>query len=130
MSKNKNSKSEPFLNEEWSDRKRILGMPISFTRYSVTDGRLLIKQGLFSTRYDEVMLYRINDIQMTEKFWQKLFNVGTITAYTSDASSEDKRVYLINIKNPLKIRNMLSQKVEDARDEKRVHSAEFIGPTH
>lgn len=130
MRKNKNvSLSDVvFMTEEWSDKKRYFGAPISFTYYSVADGRLYIKKGLLVTHYDEVMLFRIYDIKMVETLWQKLFKVGTVIVYTSDASSTRKIVRLINIKMPLMFRDFLSRKVEAAREEKGIQGAEFIGP--
>ena len=50
------------LNILWKDRKRILGMPISFTRYSFSDDRVFVQTGLFSSHFEEILLYRIRDI--------------------------------------------------------------------
>ena len=50
----------------WKDRKRILflGLPWSFTRYSVSKDRFFISKGFFSVKDDEVRLYRIMDISL------------------------------------------------------------------
>ena len=32
----------------WKDRKRFLGMPLSFTRYSLSEDRLFLQKGLFN----------------------------------------------------------------------------------
>lgn len=127
---NKNKVLSDFIcpTEEWSDKKRYFGAPISFTYYSIADGRLYIKRGLLATHYDEVMLYRIYDIKMIETLWQKIFGVGTVIVYTSDASSPQKIVRLTNIKLPLMVRDLLSRKVELAREEKGIQGTEFIGP--
>ena len=61
-----------FNGNEWRDKKRYFGLPISFTNYEVANGRLNIKSGLLSTHYDEVMLYRVYDIKMVEGLFQKL----------------------------------------------------------
>ncbi len=116
------------MSPDWCDKKRYFGAPISFTHYSVADGRLYIKRGLFATHYDEIMLFRIYDIKMVETLWQQLFGVGTVIVYTSDASSPHKLVRLVNIKKPLWVRDFLSRRVEAARDEKGIQGAEFIGP--
>ena len=58
----------------WSDRKRtIFGLPLSFTKYSLTNDRLFIQTGLFTTVEDEVRLYRIMDVKLTRTLGQKLF---------------------------------------------------------
>ena len=75
----------------WKDRKRILGMPITFTKYEVTANRLITHRGLLRTETDELLLYRIMDIKMSRTLGQKLFGVGTITIYCADQSSGTPR---------------------------------------
>lgn len=41
----------------WKDRKRILGMPISFTKYEVSNDRFITHKGLLRTETDEILLY-------------------------------------------------------------------------
>ena len=49
----------------WTDKKRtIFGLPISFTRYSLTEERLFIETGFLNKIEDEVRLYRIMDISL------------------------------------------------------------------
>ena len=53
----------------WKDRKRnILGMPFSFTSYSLTEERLFIETGFFNSVENEVRLYRILDVQLRRSF--------------------------------------------------------------
>ena len=112
----------------WTDKKRILGMPISFTRYSLVTNnedwtKLFIKSGLLSTSMDEINLYRIYDVQIHQSLFQKLFGVGTITLYSKDVTHPTAEV--INIKDPYRIRNLLAEKIEDTREQKGVHIGEF-----
>lgn len=112
----------------WTDKKRILGMPISFTRYSLVTNnadwtKLFIKAGLLSTYMDEINLYRIYDIQIHQSLFQKIFKVGTITLYSKDVTSSTARV--VNIKNPYQVRNLLAEKIENAREQKGIHIGEF-----
>ena len=46
----------------WKDRKRHLGLPLSFTRYSLSDDRLFVSEGFLNIKDDEVLLYRVRDI--------------------------------------------------------------------
>ena len=77
----------------WKDRKRILflGLPWSFTRYSVSKDRFFISKGFFSVKDDEVRLYRIMDISLERSFMQRLVGVGTIKA--SEAVIQDVFLY-------------------------------------
>jgi len=107
------------------DRKRILGMPISFTRYIVDEDHLTIRVGLLNTRVDDVLLYRILDVKMTQSFGQKMFGVGTLTVFTADKSQD--QILLRNIKNPEKVRRYLGQLVEQERESRRLVGRELFG---
>ena len=37
----------------WKDRKRYLGMPLSFTRYALSEDRLFLSVGFFSIRENQ-----------------------------------------------------------------------------
>lgn len=109
----------------WKDRKRILGMPISFTRYVVDEDRLTIKIGWVNTQVNDVLLYRILDLKLVQTLWQKLFGVGTITLYTADKSQDQIR--LKNIKHPEKVRRYLGQLIEEERESRRLVGRELFG---
>ena len=47
----------------WNDRKRTLfGLPLSFTKYSLTEDKLIIERGIFNRIEEEIRLYRIFNI--------------------------------------------------------------------
>ena len=104
----------------WTDKKRILGMPISFTRYSLVSSpewmKVFVKTGFLSTTIEEVNLYRIYDIKVHQSLGQKIFGVGTITLYSNDVTSPLTEI--LNVKNPYQVRNMLAEHIEEARDSK------------
>ena len=62
----------------WEDRKRILGMPISFTKYYLSEDRLFVQTGLLSMKIEETLLYRVTDISARVGLFQRIFGVGTI----------------------------------------------------
>ena len=109
----------------WKDRKRILGMPISFTRYSVSDNRLIIKTGLFSSETEETLLYRIIDIKLKRTFGQKLYGVGTITLHATDRTTPI--IELKNIRRPEAVRRFLSKLIEQERIDKGLVGREIYG---
>ena len=41
----------------WQDRKHFMWFPISFTKYEIKNDRLYQETGLFSTHYDELLLW-------------------------------------------------------------------------
>jgi hypothetical protein len=112
----------------WHDRKRILGMPIIFTKYEVDQSRLTMRKGLFRTETDELLLYRVLDIKMVRTFGQKILGVGTLNLYCADQSN--RTLDLKSIKKPDSVRKFLSRLVEQERNEKGVTGREIYGITN
>lgn len=108
----------------WKDRKRVLGMPLSFTKYSFTEERFFLETGFFNSKEDEVRLYRILDLQLNRSLWQKIFGVGTIIVNSADKSLGTFAIK--NIKNAKQVKEQLSDLVELNRDKKRVVNREMM----
>ena len=109
----------------WQDRKRILGMPISSTRYILEEDRLILDEGLLKSVENEIMLYRIQDITLIRTLGAKILGVGTLELRSSDKTHPV--LYLKNIKDVAKVKRTLSENVERERDRRRVGTHEFIG---
>lgn len=88
----------------WKDRKRIFfGLPWTFTRYALTEEKLYIKTGVFSTREEEVRLYRIMDVTLKRSLWERLCGLGTIHCCSADKSSPEFDLRTLNGRSRLKI---------------------------
>lgn len=109
----------------WKDRKRtFLGLPLSFTVYSLNEERLFIKSGFLNIKEDEVRLYRITDLSLTRTLLQRMFGVGTISCCSADKTLGN--FVIKSVKNPRDVKEKLSELVEKQRDKKRVTSREFL----
>lgn len=108
----------------WKDRKRFLGMPLSFTRYRLSEDRLFLSVGLFSEQDEEILLYRIRDISTKRTLWQKLFRVGTVTVVSSDKTNPT--LTLKNIKDPIAFKELLHRQVEEMKIQRRVRLGEIM----
>ena len=111
--------------EIWQDRKHHLWFPLSFTKYSVENGRIYTNSGFLSSREDECLLYRVTDITLTRSLGQKIFGTGTIHLNTKDRSTPV--IHLENIKNPVQVKRMLSNLIEKEREEKNVVGRDMYG---
>lgn len=110
----------------WRERKRTLfGLPWSFTTYTLTDTRLIIKKGIFNISEEEIRLYRILDITLKRSFEERIFGLGTIHLCTADKSTPE--IDVSRIKNPREVRTLLSDKVEEERSERYVGMREYMG---
>ena len=108
----------------WKDRKRFLGMPLSFTRYSLTEDRLFYSVGFLNIKDDEILLYRVRDINTSRTFGQRLLGVGTVTVMSSDKSMPT--MVLKNIKNPMAVKELIHQQVEEMKIRRRVRVGEIM----
>lgn len=108
----------------WSDRKRFMGMPLSFTRYAMSDDRMFLSVGFLNIRDDEILLYRIRDITTRRTLWQRLFGVGSITLVSSDKTMPT--LVLKNIKNPMKVKELIHEQVEAMKTKRRVRIGEIM----
>lgn len=108
----------------WKDRKRYLGLPLSFTRYALSEDRLFQSIGFLNIRDEEILLYRIRDINTTRTLWQRLFGVGTVTVVSSDKSMPV--LVLKNIKDPTMVKELLHRQVEEMKIRRRVRVGEIM----
>lgn len=82
----------------WTGKKCIMGMPISFTRYILTDSKLITRVGLLNLKEDEIELYRVYDKSMKLPFSQRIVGCGTITLLSKDSDTPTK--VLQSVKHP------------------------------
>ncbi len=113
------------LNYLWKDRRRRFGLPLSFTRYSMTEDRFFLETGVLNIRTEEVLLYRVRDISMVRKFTQRIFKVGTIRIISSDKSLPE--LIVKNIKHPFEVKELLHTQVEEMKMKRRMRFGEITG---
>ena len=111
----------------WEDRKRYFGLPLSFTRYRLSDDRLFISEGFLNIKDDEILLYRVRDIDTRRSLWQRLFGVGTVTVLSSDKTMPS--LELKNIKDPLFVKELIHKQVEEMKIRRRVRFGEIMTAT-
>ncbi len=109
--------------ELWHDRKRILGLPLSFTRYALSEDRLFLKRGFMNVRQDEVVLYRVRDLRVSQSLWQRIFGVGTVTVVSTDKSIPE--LVLKNIRQPNEVKELIHEYVEKMKIERRMRVGEM-----
>ena len=119
----KAQKSSP-IEYIWEDRRRRLGMPLSFTRYKLSNDRLFLVKGFLNLKMEEVQLYRVRDISLRLSLWQRIFGVGTVTVNSSDQSMPVFE--LKNIKRPIDVKEMINEHVERVKIARNVRIGEVI----
>ena len=115
------------ISQLWQDRKRYFGLPLSFTRYALSEDRLFISQGFLNIKDDEILLYRVRDIDTCRSLWQRLFGVGTVTVLSSDKTMPT--LVLENIKDPIFVKELIHKQVEEVKIQRRVRFGEIMTST-
>lgn len=112
------------LKKIWSDKKRILGMPITFTAYSLSEDRLFIDKGLIKLESEEILLYRIRDLKFTQTLGQRIFGVGTVTVSSSDKTTPVLEIQ--NVKDAFDVKELIHENVEKMKLERKIRVGEIL----
>ena len=107
----------------WKDRKRYFGLPLSFTRYRLSEDRIFVEKGFLNIHVEEVLLYRVRDLELQLKLTQRIFGVGTVCVHSSDKTAPD--LYLLNVKHPREVKELIFRQVE--KDQRRMRTMEMVG---
>ena len=109
----------------WNDRKRHFGLPLSFTRYRLSEDRIFCEKGLLNLHEEEVLLYRVRDLELRMSLGQRIFGVGSVIVHSSDKTMPT--LELKNIKIPLEVKELVFRQVEDCKEQRRMRTMEFVG---
>ena len=109
----------------WKDRKRHLGLPLSFNRYRISEDRVFLEKGFLNIKGEEVLLYRVRDLELHMSLGQRIFGVGTVCVHSSDKTMP--HLELVNVRHPREVKELLFRLVEEAKDKRRVRSTELMG---
>lgn len=113
----------------WTDKKRTLfGLPISFTRYYLTETKFITRTGFLSIDEDEIDLYKITDKNVKFPFLQRLFGCGTIIIYSKDTDTPSKEVHCI--KNVRAVSELIDKHLTIMRDKYGIRGRDMMGLNH
>lgn len=81
--------------------------------YTITDERIRITEGLLGKRRENIELVRVQDMDYSQTFSERLLNVGDITIRSHDSSHP--QIVLKNVKEPEQVYEILRRAVLHAR---------------
>lgn len=112
---------------EFKERKRwvFLGLPFTFTKYTVKEDVITIQQGLLKVVEDDCYMYKVQDVQHTATILERIFKLGTVVCYTGDTTNP--RLVLLHIKNSRAIKDFILKGSEEARIKRRTVNMLDIG---
>lgn len=112
---------------EFVERKRwlFLGLPFTFTKYTIKEDMITITSGLLKTVENDCYMYKVQDVEHTASLMEKLFKLGTVICYTGDTTHP--RLVLEHIKNSRTIKEFILKESEEARLKRRTVNMLDIG---
>ena len=109
----------------WRARKRnIFGLPWTFTVYTLEEDKFCISSGVLNKKHEEIRLYRIRDFTVHCSFLQRIFGLGTIHICSADSTTPEYDV--VNVRDVLHVKNLMSDQVEKARSIAGVSARELM----
>ncbi len=114
------------FNYIWTDKKRTLfGLPLSFTRYFLTETKFITRKGFLSIEEDELDLYTVTDKKLVLKFSKRIFGCGTIVMNVVDTDTPVK--VIDSVKKPREVLELLDKHINIMRDRYRTRGRDMIG---
>ena len=113
---------------EYVERKRtlFLGLPICFTKYSISAEKVNIKTGFLNIVEVDAYMYKIQDVRLKRSFFERIIGLGTVVCYTGDVTHTELK--MVHIKNAEAIKDFIMQASEEARIKRRtLHTMDING---
>lgn len=101
------------------EKKRwtLLGLPFTFTKYTITEEQITINSGFFTRVENDCYMYKIQDTVLSVSLIQKIFGIATVVCKTSDVTHG--QLVLKNIKNAKTIKDFIVECSEEQRLKRR-----------
>lgn len=111
----------------FKERKRwlFLGLPFTFTVYSVQEDKLTIQEGLLNQKTNDCYMYKIQDATLQRSLMERIFRLGTVVCFTGDTTHPT--LILKHIKRSTDVKEYIFKTSEQARIKRRTVNMLDIG---
>lgn len=114
-------------NMEFIERKRwlFLGLPFTFTKYSIKEDMITIDTGLLKVVENDCYMYKVQDVEHVASLAERIFRLGTIICYTGDTTHP--KLLIEHVRNSKAIKEFILKESEEARLRRRTVNMLDIG---
>jgi uncharacterized membrane protein YdbT with pleckstrin-like domain len=112
---------------QYVERKRwlFLGLPFTFTKYTIGEDVLTIDTGFFHRDENDCYMYKVQDVQYCGTFLERIVGLGSIICFTGDTT--DPKLEIRHIKHAKEVKNFILEASEKARIKRRTMNMLNIG---
>lgn len=112
---------------EFVEKKRwvFLGLPFTFTKYFIREDMITVDTGFLTKVENDCYMYKVQDVEHTASFWERIVGLGTIICYTGDTTHP--KLLIEHIRNSKEVKDFILKESEEARLKRRTVNMLDIG---
>lgn len=115
------------MSVEFVEKKRwlFLGLPLTFTKYIIKEDMITMDTGVFTKVENDCYMYKVQDVEHTATFLERLVGLGTVICYTGDTTHP--KLLIEHIRNSKQVKEFILKESEEARLKRRTVNMLDIG---
>ena len=100
---------------EYIEKKRwaFLGLPLTFTKYKITEEIITVDSGLLKKVENDCYMYKVVDVRLEVSLLERIFGLWTVHCFSGDLTNPDLR--LLHIKRAKEIKDFILKQSEEER---------------
>ena len=99
----------------YTEKKRwlFLGLPWTFTSYTITDELVTVNSGFLRKQEDDCYMYKIIDVRLEVSLLERMCGLGTVHCFGGDVTNPD--MVIRHVKNAKEIKDYILKRSEEER---------------
>ena len=105
-------------------RSMFLGLPWTFTTYTVTDEIITVDSGLLRKEENDCYLYKVIDVRLENTLLERILGLGTIHCFIGDVTDPDLKIQ--HIKHAKEIKDYILKQYEVERIKRKTLNTQHL----